>query len=237
MPVISREIRILGGLLIILVENEKMKSPLTTFKLRHNGFVDPRWMRVVQSGKHKAIVDLTGKNTILKGEALTLDEQLPPGTPVLVWLDRNFYCCTEFYFENHQAAIRKAADEESQKSRQLENEKREEAGIFNATINVPVKWTVGQKDVLSGLSETSWGDGRNARTVNHILLQEDLAEGRLRRGKGDFLCTSGAGANGKQWAGAAQINCVDGDGKAYLPKVTCKQCLKLIKRWMTIENF
>jgi len=209
---------------------EKMKIR----KLRYNGFIDPRWIRTVQSGKHKAIVDLTGKNIILKGEALILDVQLPPGTPVLIWLDRNFYCCTELDFENHQAAIRKAADEELQKHRQLENEKREEAETFNATINVPVKWTVGQKDVLSGLSETSWGDGRNTRTVNHILLQEDLAEGRLKRPKGDFLCTSNKGLNGKQWSGAAQIDCVDGDGSTYLPKVTCKQCLKLAKCWMTI---
>ena len=208
---------------------------METFRLNFGGFIDPRWMRAVQSGKHLAVVDSSGKNITLEGETLALDGQLAPGTHVLVWLDRNFYCCTKTDFDHHQAAIKAAAEEKSEKRRQLENKIREESETFNDAIRVPGKWTVGQKDVLSGLSENSWGDGRNARTVNHILLQEDLSEGRLKRAEGDFLCSSRAGLNGKQWSGAAQIDCLDGDGEKYLPKVTCKQCLKLAKRWLVSD--
>jgi hypothetical protein len=50
--------------------------------------------------------------------------------------------------------------------------------------------------VLSGLSVHSNGDGGSMRTVNHILLQSDLARWTLKRRKGDFLWTSNRGKLG-----------------------------------------
>ena len=41
---------------------------------------------------------------------------------------------------------------------------------------------------LSGLSETSWGDGRDKRTVVHAKCLEDNPFGRVLRKKGSFLC-------------------------------------------------
>jgi hypothetical protein len=95
-----------------------------------------------------------------------------------------------------------------------------------------VAWDVGIKDVLSGLSETSWGDGRSAATVEHVYLLEPLTAGRLVRQAGDFLCTAAAGTNGKRWSSKVIERAHDGDGQPYRPRPTCKACLALAKRWM-----
>ena len=47
----------------------------------------------------------------------------------------------------------------------------------------------GKKDVISGLTENSWGDGQKANTVYHVYLKEPLHDGRLYRSAGDFLCS------------------------------------------------
>lgn len=39
---------------------------------------------------------------------------------------------------------------------------------------LPFKYDIAIKPVLSGLSENSWGDGTNRRTVEHIILLEDF---------------------------------------------------------------
>lgn len=106
------------------------------------------------------------------------------------------------------------------------------AEIFFQQFCFPFKYDVGEKEVLSGLSENSWGDGRRKNTVIHLLLEEDWTDGRLRRKKGDFLCTSCSGSNGNSWSGQnLQIRHHDGENQQYMPKVSCKQCLKMMERW------
>lgn len=79
------------------------------------------------------------------------------------------------------------------------------------------------------------GHGRNKATVEHIYLLEPLIEGRLQRRKGDFLCTSAAGTNGKQWSSKVIERLTDGSGNDFQPKVTCKACLSVAKRW-TVDD-
>ena len=99
---------------------------------------------------------------------------------------------------------------------------------------LPVRWQVGQKDVLRGLSARSWGDGRSKATVNHIHLLEPLEKGRLVRTAGDFLCTAAQGSNGRRWS-SVEATALDGDGGNYQPKVTCSKCLSLARHWITPE--
>jgi hypothetical protein len=47
--------------------------------------------------------------------------------------------------------------------------------------------------VLSGLSANSWGDGSRRNTVYHVVLQEPLHVGRLKRSTGDLLCSTNRG--------------------------------------------
>ena len=105
-----------------------------------------------------------------------------------------------------------------------------EANGFNGRICIPVNWDVAIRDVLSGLQENSMGDGRNAATVEHILLLEPLACGRLKRGKGDLLCASNRKLNGKNWSGQRAERRVGSNGEQYKPRVTCKSCLRLARK-------
>jgi len=103
-----------------------------------------------------------------------------------------------------------------------------QASAFNQSLNIPVDWHTGYKDVLSGLSENSWGDGTNKATVGHIEFLESLNDGRLKRERGEFLCTK---KKGKQWSGDSHLKSIDGDGNCYNAKVTCKTCIKAANRW------
>lgn len=106
------------------------------------------------------------------------------------------------------------------------------AEIFFQQFSFPFKYDVGEKEVLSGLSENSWGDGRRKNTVIHLLLEEDWTDGRLKRKAGDFLCTSKNGSNGNSWSEQnLHIRHHDGQNQQYMPSVTCKQCLKFLKRY------
>lgn len=87
---------------------------------------------------------------------------------------------------------------------------------FNKSLNLPFKYTLGYKVVLSGLSSSSWGDGARSNTVTHVVLDEDFKQGRLSRDKGDFLCKA---SSSKMW---------DHETGG---RVTCSQCLKIARRW------
>ena len=108
------------------------------------------------------------------------------------------------------------------------------SSLCDAERMFPVRWQVGQKDVLRGLSARSWGDGRSKATVNHIHRLEPLEKGRLVRTAGDFLFTAAQGSNGRRWS-SVEATALDGDGGNYQPKVTCSKCLSLARHWITPE--
>ena len=204
-------------------------------------FIDPAWLR--SRFKDRVRIEdngltLGGQRLLIKGlrikpanllEAMQgaqlKQESLPDGTVVEAWCDANgFYVCAlaeEYDREQAERAARQAAKDLEYANRLKARE--EQALAFNATLAVPVKWSPGIKDVLSGLSENSWGDGMNKRTVHHVLLEEPIREGKFKRNAGDFLCTAPSGTNGRNWAAqpATGAGC----------QVTCKACLKLAARW------
>lgn len=169
------------------------------------------------------------------GVALRLPGERPaPGAAVQVWLNGSgfFVCATVEEIERQAQAQRDAEATEAEQRRQKLNAMRADAEAFNARIALPVRWDTGIKDVLSGLSESSWGDGRSKATVEHILLLEPLQAGRLNRHAGDFLCTSVSGTNGKRWSSKIVERGHDGRGQPFQPKITCKACLAQAARWM-----
>jgi len=145
------------------------------------------------------------------------------GTEVNVYLSQNFYCETTAEIE-----AKRQVQEEQQRQRQqaaLEAEQRraDEAKRFNDSLNIPARWTPEIKRVLSGLSETSAGNGCYKNTVAHVYLLEDLNEGRLNREAGNFLCTTDKGYL------SDSLDYQD----EYATKVTCKKCLEIAKRWQS----
>jgi hypothetical protein len=217
---------------------------MKTYKISSPAFLRPAWFNKVRHGRHRAVV--ADNNTItLEGEVLSLlDNVLLKGEvevwnvllkgEVEVWLNTagHFVCATVADIEQAATEYRAKQEGEAAVERMRLNAVRDEAQAFNSKIALPVRWDTGIKDVLSGLSPDSWGDGRNKSTVQHILLMEDLESGRIKRGAGDFLCSINSIDNGKQWSGQKIERFHDGDGIAYQPKVTCKSCLKLADRWM-----
>lgn len=203
-----------------------------------DGILPPGWL--LKYGRfhseHACVVQLDerGNHVVeLGGQVLTLKHcQLAAGAEVLVWMGWDGFF---LYDTAQEIAARKAEQlaQEERKALELKNSlnaQRQRDETFNARIKLPVAWEVGQKDALSGLSERSFGGGRSKSTVEHILLLEELVDGRFKRAKGDFLCTSASGSNGRRWASTA-VWATDGNGAAYAPAVNCKACLKAAKRW------
>ena len=120
-------------------------------------------------------------------------------------------------------------EEERQQKAALDMKLMQQAQERNARLYLPVRWTSGFKSVISGLTENSSGNGINRRTVIHVLLLEDIRDGRLVRNEGDFLCTAAGGSNGKLCVNPATHS--DGEYGPYVCEITCKQCIKAALRW------
>lgn len=198
-----------------------------------SGFINPMWLRQVMGREFKLVVN---QDALIELEGVLLApsdpaELLQPGEDVVVGVGQWITVETA---KDH--ALRHSLEQQRTIARQREEKarldaKRAEAEAFNAKLQLPVDWRVGIKDVLSGLSEHSMGDGRNRRTVIHIQLEEPLVSGRIRREKGDFLCTPALSDNGKQWSGNPTVSSSDGSGNPYAPEVSCKGCLRLAARF------
>ena len=186
--------------------------------------LDPFWFRK-RSQNEPATVEPDGTLTLDGMKMRFHAEALSPGTAVLVSLARNFFCVSVAEVEAQRAEQDRNAQEHAAKIRADANRRRDEAIRFNGKLTLPFPWKTAIKRVLSGLSERSWGDGRNIRTVVHIMLQQDFEQGRFSRKKGDFLCSSDHGKLGTHWEGSAHL-AIDGDGRPYPPKITCTTCLR-----------
>lgn len=207
-----------------------MKAP-EKHKMDIKGFLDPRWFRGLPKQTEQT-VNQSGQ-VIYHGQTLYFIEPfkaLPPGTVVIITPGNWFYATVKAEKEAYESYLQERRKLEAEQYKQRLNRYRAEAEAFNSQYTFPFKWDVGKKDVLSGLQANSWGDGRRANTVNHIYLLEPVTVGRLKRQAGDFLCTSAGGNNGKQWGGSPVERAIDGKGKEYQPRITCKACLKIANR-------
>ena len=209
---------------------------LVSYKLEQkNGFINPRIFRLLSNQPVEAVVEKEG---IMIENNLFVGCSLPVGTIVLVKASRNIECfektAWEIFQANKMEEYRKS-EEEKKKTEHMKRVRRmEEANEFNSKILLPFKWDAARWDVLSGLSANSWGDGYKKNTVHHILVLEGFKNGRLIRKAGDHLCSGGN--TGKGWSGTNNEPArayVDRD-VTYMPKITCKSCLRVAER--ILEN-
>ena len=82
-------------------------------------------------------------------------------------------------------AKEKARIEAERKEREFKEKmlkkKEEEMALYKKRFeNIPFKYSVRIKPVLSGLSENSNGDGAKRNTVFHCYVEESFVDGRIR---------------------------------------------------------
>lgn len=196
-----------------------------------SGFIDPRWLQSMRGGAVDAVVEPDQALTVHGQRLVFRDSGLAPnpGTPLRVWVGRWIECARAEDWHEAQRQREVAAQLEREQRRMQEVARLAHARAFNARIGLPVEWSPGIKDVLSGLSERSSGNGCNRATVVHVVLREAFQAGRLVRQAGDLLCTSASGSNGRRWAGDPRVA---SEGHEHTAAVTCKACLRLAAPWM-----
>lgn len=218
-----------------------MPETVKRYRLKlENPYIDPRLINLIAGTNDVA----AGPDNTLLLHGLTVDivsdEIIPEGTPLVVRLQRGvFDCCFKSDLEQLYEEQRKQELMREAKENEIKNKLRLRADEFNSRIMLPVKWDVGIKHVLSGLSEKSWGSGHNRATVNHIVVLEKMEIGRTIRQAGDFLCSSNSKQNGMQYLPYVDNidfeRYVDGNGNIYKPEITCKQCIKTLERMKLIS--
>lgn len=202
--------------------DEEFISPFLMARLR-NGVVPGT--AVMRAGRLEVAVEGCGAPQRLRGEIAT--GQTISGA--FAWQDRDVVFLTAAELaECHDAELRTRQDvADRQKRKHRERVDREtrwaaDAEPWNAALGIPVDWHINHRMVLSGLSRHSNGDGANAVTVWHVVLEQPLAQGRLRRNAGDLLCSKDAGSIGL----SASVERL-GDRSR---RVTCRACLRLAER-------
>jgi len=211
------------------VQNPQPKPAWHRLSVR--GLIDPFWMRRINGREietqwvEPGVIEVEGVKLAFD----TAEIDLPVGTPVLVRATNNFHFTPLAEHKQMQKAAQEQRRQQEKAYKARMNQCREESEAFNSRIHLPVAWVTAIKPVISGLTEKSVGDGAFSRTVVHIKLKENLSDGRLKREAGDFLCSTDRGrfadlANEEYW--------LDSDGRRHMPKVTCKQCLKIAERYM-----
>jgi hypothetical protein len=197
-------------------------------------FTDPRWVNIGQ--QEATIIDSQSVRSLdqIFHLADPSEISLQSSKKTFVYLSRqfrHFYLETEEEQQKQRRKIEERKTKEKQERQEQDKKLREDAIEFNASLNIPVEWAPGVKDVLSGYSENSWGDGHNSATVYHIFLKEDIHDGRFHRKKGNFLCSASSRDNGKNWSGQQEREWIDSNREIHRPKVTCKSCLRIATRW------
>lgn len=104
----------------------------------------------------------------------------------------------------------------------------------NASIRMPVRWTSAQKIDLARRDRLDPGHDEKYNTVTHILVLDELRDGRFYRPAKSLLCTSPQANNGKYWTGDFQVHGSSIEGQ-YVRKVTCVTCLRAAEKWAALE--
>ena len=99
-------------------------------------------------------------------------------------------------------------------------------------LGLGVACHIGHVVKLSGLSARSAGNGWDGATVWHVVIDEPMASGRLRREPGDLLCrrSSTLGARTMGVTGRDDWGC-DSDPDPDATPVTCKACQARLRRF------
>jgi len=188
-------------------------------------FIDPRWFRVWYGSVSESVVTSSG-TLVIDGVELGRCPY-PTGTRVSIKIGSPCLCISvdDLRVVNDSRTRRfiqeqlKEFSQEGFRSLELLD------GCYNLAL--PFLWTAARIDNLSGLTETSFGDGCKANSVKHILAQEDIRVGRLVRAAGTYLCKADMITKGNYSGTNATPLETEWEGRSIPSLITCKKCLKL----------
>jgi len=158
------------------------------------------------------------------------DELLKDGDELYLILKRDGFYATKKVdtdeYEQKEAEARKIRQKRNTLILDLRyyEDKLEQEAFWNQ-YDIPFKFQVDIKTVLSGLSESSNGDGCQSNTKYHIVLNEDTTIGRTKRTKGQFLCTQ---PKGRHYYNFREKDTYSGN------IITCAECLKKIEKFKKV---
>ena len=194
--------------------------------------LDPCVLNSLKGGLTVQITD--SRQLVIHGSVFTSDNPLPVGEEGTLWPNRFF---AELYLRKEMQAYLTWQQQQIIEQQQAELRvqkalaRREASDQFYHTHPVPFAYSIEIKEVLSGLSAGSWGDGQRRNSVYHIYTQEEVSQGRFYRPKGEFLCSSVKSRSGANWSDSLgrDSHQFDEDGIRRVP--TCKRCLEILERF------
>jgi len=147
---------------------------------------------------------------------------------LIFWFDGRFFnVAKKNDYEQHSNKQSKMKDVELQlKNMRVEMHTLEEkinCMEFWAQYEIPFKFIAEIKIVLSGLSESSSGNGCQKNSVYHVVLKEDFAHGTLKRKENQYLCSQQKG----NFFTPSDYKMIED----FQQVITCKECLKRIEKY------
>lgn len=202
-------------------------------KLTYPYMTDPMAMNSLRGGTWVDILD--EKQITIGRSSFTASEPLRVGERAFLFA-RSFHVELEYEsdrnaFINWQTQDREQKQAQEQEKQRLLTQKRiEESQQFYSQHQIPFSFSIEIKEVLSGLTEGSMGNGVKRNTVFHVFVTADFNEGRFHRKKDQYLCTDSDSKWGANWSGSLGRNLYLIEGKHNrIP--TCKQCLRILERF------
>jgi hypothetical protein len=205
--------------------------------------VSPVLFRAFEGRKRIAatIVDDAKRGVVISwGDWHFEDPDLAPGSQIrrdilplagaIGWHERDFAFFTAEEVAQLEADEARAAAATAQRRADAEarslaeaHERADRNRAANAALALPFAWHPGYRVALAGCYDTvrTGGTGATKATVDHVVLEEPFAIGRLKRDAGELLCGAPPGRNG--YSGITHETLAD-------TCVTCRACRRVIAR-------
>lgn len=211
----------------------------TPILLNYPYYLDPTVLNSLKGGLAVQLIETN--QLVIHGAIFTAESPLPVGEKATLWpgrykaelyLDKEVDAYKYWQKEQRQVNEQRLAQYRAQKLLA----RRQASEEFYRSHQIPFAFSIEIKEVLSGLSAGSWGDGQKRNSVYHIYTQEEIKLGRFHRAKGEFLCNPVKSRSGANWSDSLgrDNHQFDSDGVKQMP--TCKRCLELLQRFSAVTK-
>lgn len=205
-----------------------MERP-TAIKFNYPAFIPPGMLRDLQT---------CPKGNVQREDAIEyMGFTLESPVPLIIGKEYELQCGSHnilfYYTEDKEAYANHMRQLREEKERLLELFLAQKSNEFWNRYAIPFNFDIDIKERLSGLSISSYGNGRARNTVYHLFLKEDYTDESLTRKAGNFLCSPVKSRYGGDWSGSLGSGDTTKDTFGNQRVVTCKACLRLMERFKT----